>query len=94
MARPPPPKEPNRSSQPKDKLTWYGLAAALNAGEPSSAHTKPRRQRAKPTPNPEADHVLQLCREGRLFELQQWIAAGRSIAMPSDYKKSPLGIAV
>ena len=62
--------------------------------EPSSAPRKPRRQRPKPTPNPDADHVLQLCREGRLFELQQWIAAGRSIVMPSDYRKSPLGIAV
>lgn len=59
-----------------------------------SAPRKPRRQRPKPTPNPDADHVLRLCREGRLFELQQWIAAGHSIGMPSDYKKSPLGIAV
>jgi ankyrin repeat protein len=62
--------------------------------ESSSTPRKLRRQRPKPTPNPDADHVLQLCREGRLFELQQWIAAGRSIVMPSDYKKSPLGIAV
>ena len=61
--------------------------------ESSSTPGKLRRQRPKPTPNPDADHVLQLCREGRLFELQQWIAAGRSIVMPSDYKKSPLGIA-
>jgi hypothetical protein len=43
--------------------------------EPPSAPLTPRRQRPKPTPNPDADHVLQLCREGRLFELQQWIAA-------------------
>jgi hypothetical protein len=50
--------------------------------EPSSAARKPRRERPKPTPNPDADQLLQLCREGRLFELQQWIAAGRSIAMP------------
>src|SRR5438876_9621047 len=62
--------------------------------EPSSAPRKPRRQRPKPTPNPDADHVLQLCREGRLFELQQWIAAGRSIGLPSDYRKFPLVIAV
>jgi hypothetical protein len=62
--------------------------------EPSPAPRKSRRQRPKPTPNPDADHVLQLCREGRLFELQQWIAAGRSIVMVSDYRESPLGIAV
>jgi hypothetical protein len=62
--------------------------------EPPSASLRPRRERPKPTPNPDADHVLQLCRDGRLFELQQWIAAGRSIVMPSDYRKSPLGIAV
>jgi len=62
--------------------------------EPPSPPLTPRRQRPKPTPNPDADHVLQLCREGRLFELQRWIAGGRSIVMPSDYRKSPLGIAV
>src|SRR5688572_8371610 len=62
--------------------------------EPPSACLTPRRQRPKPMPNADADHVLQLCREGRLFELQQWIAAGRSIVMPSDYRKSPLSIAV
>src|SRR5262245_11640236 len=62
--------------------------------ESSSTPGKLRRQRPKPTPNPDADHVLQLCRQGRLFELQQWIAVGRSIVMPSDYKKSPLGIAM
>ena len=56
--------------------------------EPPSTPPTPRRQRPKPTPNPDADHVLQLCREGRLFELQQWIAAGRSIVMPSDYRRS------
>src|SRR5882672_8792728 len=64
------------------------------AAVPSSAPRKPRPPRPKPTPNPDADHVLRLCREGRLFELEQWIAAGRSIVMPGDYKKSPLRIAV
>jgi len=38
--------------------------------------------------------VLRLCHEGRLYELEQWLAAGKSIVMPADYKKSPLRIAV
>ena len=55
----------------------------------------PRRQPPKPVPNPDADHVLRLCQEGRLYELGRWIADGKSIAMPADYKKkSPLRIAL
>ena len=53
-----------------------------------------RPKRPKPIPNPQADHVLRLCREGRLFELERWIASGHNIAMPSDYKQSPLRIAI
>lgn len=53
-----------------------------------------RPKRPKPIPSPEADHVLRLCREGRLFELERWIADGHSIEMPSDYKQSPLRIAI
>lgn len=85
------------SQRVRDQQAAQGQAASrpLSTPElPPHAPPKPRRQRPKPTPNPDADHVLRLCREGRLFELEQWIAAGRSIAMPSDYKKSPLGIAV
>ncbi len=53
----------------------------------------PRRQPPKPVPNPHADHVLRLCQEGRLYELEQWIADRKSTAMPADYKKrSPLRI--
>jgi hypothetical protein len=44
--------------------------------------------------NPDAEHVLRLCHDGRLYELEQWIAEGKSIAMPADYKKSPLRVAV
>lgn len=64
---------------------------------PSPLPARPRSvrpKRPKPVPNPEADHVLRLCREGRLFELERWIADGHSIAMPSDYKQSPLRIAI
>lgn len=54
----------------------------------------PRPKRPKPAPNPEADHVLRLCREGRLYELEKWVAEGGTLAMPPDYKQSPLRIAL
>ena len=38
--------------------------------------------------------LLGLCRAGRLYEIEQWIAAGRSLRTPRNLKKSPLDVAV
>jgi len=38
--------------------------------------------------------LLGLCRAGRLYEIEQWIAAGRSLRTPAKLKKSPLDVAV
>lgn len=71
---------------------------SVHAAVPSSpalpCATRSRPKRPKPVPNADADHVLELCHEGRLFELERWIADGSSIEMPLDYKQSPLKIAV
>lgn len=38
--------------------------------------------------------LLGLCRAGRLYEIDRWIAAGRSLRTPGSFKKSPLDVAV
>lgn len=38
--------------------------------------------------------LLGLCRAGRLYEIEQWIATGRSLRTPGNLKKSPLDVAV
>lgn len=68
--------------------------ADLPSSPPQALAARSRPKRPKPIPNSDADHVVALCREGRLFELEHWIAEGKSIEMPLDYKQSPLKIAV
>ena len=42
----------------------------------------------------DADRILRLCREGRLFELQAWVAAGNTLTVPAHYRQSPLHVAL
>lgn len=56
--------------------------------------SKPRVARPKPPRDEDAEHLLRLCHEGRLFELQAWIAAGRPLKVPSSYRRTPLHVAV
>lgn len=42
----------------------------------------------------EAKHLLQLCKLGKLFEVQEWIASRNSLCVPTDLKVTPLEIAV
>ena len=44
--------------------------AAPAASPPATAPRKPRPPRPKPPRDETAEHLLRLCREGRLFELQ------------------------
>lgn len=38
--------------------------------------------------------LVRLCRTGRLYEVDAWIASGKSLSVPSDIRKTPLQIAV
>jgi hypothetical protein len=42
----------------------------------------------------EAKHLLQLCKAGRLLEVQDWISSGKSLCVPSDFRTTPLKIAL
>lgn len=68
--------------------------APVVAPPPVDRPSKPRVVRPKPPRDEDADHLLRLCREGRLFELQTWIAAGRPLTVPAHYRHTPLRVAV
>ena len=55
---------------------------------------KPRVARPKPPRDDDAEHLLRLCREGRLFELQAWVDAGKSLTVPEHYRRTPLRVAL
>ena len=38
--------------------------------------------------------MLRLCREGRLFELQAWVASGKPLSVPAYYRQTPLHVAL
>ncbi len=42
----------------------------------------------------EAKDLLRLCKHGRLFDVQNWIASGKSLCVPSDLRTTPLKIAL
>ena len=42
----------------------------------------------------EAKHLLQLCKAGRLLDVQDWITSGKSLCMPSDFRTTPLKTAL
>lgn len=42
----------------------------------------------------EAKRLLELCRLGRLFEVQDWIASGKSLHVPADLRTTPLDVAL
>ncbi len=42
----------------------------------------------------EAKELLRLCKTGRLFEIQNWIASGKSICVPADSRTTPLEVAL
>src|SRR5262245_27792345 len=43
---------------------------------------------------PEAKELLKLCKLGKLFEVQDWIASGKSLCIPVELKTNPLKIAI
>ena len=38
--------------------------------------------------------LVRLCRTGRLYEVDAWIASGKSLSVPSEIRKTPLQVAV
>jgi hypothetical protein len=45
-------------------------------------------------PTSRANELLELCRSGKLYEVEGWIAAGEPLLVPPAFKKTPLQIAV
>ena len=60
-----------------------GSTRAVVLSTPARRPGKPRPSRPKPPRDEEAEQLLRLCREGRLFELQAWVAAGKSVSWTS-----------
>jgi len=44
--------------------------------------------------NAEAKHLLQMCKAGRLLDVQDWINSGKSLCVPSDFRTTPLKVAL
>src|ERR1041385_8715312 len=42
----------------------------------------------------ESTFLLALCRSGRLYEIEDWIKAGKSLAVAAGIRKTPLEIAI
>src|SRR6267378_1500684 len=42
----------------------------------------------------DAKNLLRLCKQGRLFEVQNWIAEARSIRVPPSLRTTPLKVAL
>ena len=42
----------------------------------------------------EAKHLLRLCKLGRLFDVQNWIASAISLCVPDDLRTTPLKVAL
>lgn len=42
----------------------------------------------------DAKELLRLCKAGRLFDVQNWIASGKSLCVPSDLRTTPLKVAL
>jgi hypothetical protein len=61
---------------------------------PARQPAKPRVPRPKPPRDEDAEQLLRLCREGRLFEMQAWIAAGKSLSVPTHYRQTPMRVAL
>jgi hypothetical protein len=42
----------------------------------------------------EAKELIRLCESGRLYEVEAWLAAGRSLTIPKEVRKTPLRVAI
>jgi ankyrin repeat protein len=42
----------------------------------------------------EAKELIRLCESGRLYEVEAWVAGGRSLIVPKEVRKTPLRVAI
>jgi hypothetical protein len=42
----------------------------------------------------EAKELIRFCETGRLYEVDPWIRAGRSLTVPGEVRKTPLSVAI
>jgi hypothetical protein len=42
----------------------------------------------------ESKELIRLCETGRLYDVDAWVAAGKSLKTPPDIRKTPLGVAL
>src|SRR2546425_13037982 len=42
----------------------------------------------------EPKELIRLCESGRLYEVEAWLAAGRSLIVPKEVRKTPLRVAI
>ena len=42
----------------------------------------------------DARTLLALCESGKLHDVEKWIASGKSLRVPPELKKTPLGVAL
>ena len=42
----------------------------------------------------EGKELIRLCETGRLYEVEAWIRAGKSLAVPKEVRKTPLTVAI
>src|SRR3954468_7897581 len=76
------------------QATRAAQPAPSGLSAPARQPAKPRVSRPKPPRDEEAEQLLRLCREGRLFELQAWVATGKSLSVPAHYRQTPMRIAL
>ncbi len=86
-----------------DFMHWSERARERHAPAPPVPSAPPppatppraaRPVRPKPPRDETAEDLLRLCREGRLFELQAWVADGKPLTVPAGYRQTPLRVAL
>lgn len=82
------------SQRVRDQQAAYAPAPTVVVVPEPRRAAKPRAARPKPPRDEQADQLLRLCREGRLFELQGWVAAGKPLTVPDHYRRTPLRVAL
>ncbi|MEO7190105.1 MAG: hypothetical protein ABI051_03545 [Vicinamibacterales bacterium] len=83
------------SQRHRDQQTAYAPSVPVPpAASSPSRITKPRSARPKRPRDEDAEHLLRLCHEGRLFDLQAWAQEGKPLTVPFGYRRTLLRAAL